>query len=259
MNYYLDTEFLEGAQRSVFGATKPTIDLISIGIVSEDNREYYAISKDFNIKEAWYRFQLENDTSVGARIGCIPSQKKVYWIRENVLKLIHEELSNKEVDGYKGFTDPYYELDLAFTYTNFKRLVKKYGKSNKDIAKEVIKFCSQQPTGIVYTSNPPIIQYDTTPTKFYGYYCDYDWVVFCWLFGKMIDLPEGFPMYCHDLKQTKDFIIEKASSKAKTAYERYLVQDLDSLPNYPKQVSEHNALEDAKWNKQLHKFLNELL
>jgi len=40
--------------------------------------------------------------------------------------------------------------------------------------------------------------------EFYGYYCDYDWVVFCWLFGRMADLPKHFPMYCKDLKQYKD-------------------------------------------------------
>lgn len=43
MNYYLDTEFLEGTQKEKFPIsllrknTAPTIDLISIGIVSEDN------------------------------------------------------------------------------------------------------------------------------------------------------------------------------------------------------------------------------
>ena len=52
MKYFLDTEFLEGTQKKWFGQTKPTIDLISIGIVCEDGREYYAISKDFNLKEA---------------------------------------------------------------------------------------------------------------------------------------------------------------------------------------------------------------
>ena len=55
MKYFIDTEFLEGTQRKGFmgmGKTKPTIDLISIGIVCEDGREYYAISKDFNLKEA---------------------------------------------------------------------------------------------------------------------------------------------------------------------------------------------------------------
>lgn len=51
MKYFIDTEFLEGTQdKTIFGIkygqTKPTIDLISIGIVAEDGREYYAVSKD---------------------------------------------------------------------------------------------------------------------------------------------------------------------------------------------------------------------
>ena len=42
MKYYLDTEFLEGTQKEKFPIslfrknTPPTIDLISIGIVSEE-------------------------------------------------------------------------------------------------------------------------------------------------------------------------------------------------------------------------------
>jgi hypothetical protein len=54
MNYYLDTEFIEGQQSlrlSEYLQNLPTIDLISIGIVSQDGREYYAVSKDFNLKE----------------------------------------------------------------------------------------------------------------------------------------------------------------------------------------------------------------
>jgi hypothetical protein len=56
MKYFIDTEFLEGTQKESFPIslfrkqTPPTIDLISIGIVAEDGREYYAISKDFNLK-----------------------------------------------------------------------------------------------------------------------------------------------------------------------------------------------------------------
>ena len=33
MKYFLDTECLEGTQKTLSGKTKPTIDLISIGIV----------------------------------------------------------------------------------------------------------------------------------------------------------------------------------------------------------------------------------
>ena len=96
--YFIDTEFLEGTQKKWFGETKPTIDLISIGIVGEDGREYYAISKDFNLKEAWNRYDLVRD---GFRdYGMTPNWKKVYWIRDNVLKPIFIELRAKEVEEY---------------------------------------------------------------------------------------------------------------------------------------------------------------
>jgi len=74
--------------------------------------------------------------------------------------------------------------------------------------------------------------------EFWGYYADYDWVVFCWLFGSMIDLPKGWPMYCRDLKQLAD---EPIFPKAK----------------YPEPKGEHNALVDAIWNEKFHKYLIE--
>ncbi len=67
--------------------------------------------------------------------------------------------------------------------------------------------------------------------KFWAYYADYDWVVFCQLFGKMIDLPPGFPMYCRDLKQMLD------------SYDNLRKTDLPLQP----EGTEHNALADAKW------------
>lgn len=39
------------------------------------------------------------------------------------------------------------------------------------------------------------------PPEIWGYFCDYDWVALCQLFGPMVDLPQGFPMLCLDLKQ----------------------------------------------------------
>jgi hypothetical protein len=74
--------------------------------------------------------------------------------------------------------------------------------------------------------------------EFWGYYCDYDWVVFAQMFGTMMDLPKGWPMYCRDLKQ--------------------LCDDLGN-PKLPEQTStEHNALSDAIWNKQVYEFLMEV-
>lgn len=48
MRYFYDTEFIEDGS---------TIDLISIGVVAEDGREYYAVSSEFNPERAgsWVR------------------------------------------------------------------------------------------------------------------------------------------------------------------------------------------------------------
>jgi len=273
MNYYLDTEFLEGTQTKRFlgfpyGKTKPTIDLISIGIVAEDGRSFYAISKDFNLREAWNRYDVLEQTPFEKYNGF--SGRKVYWIRENVLKPIFRwwyAVHNNE--------DPTV-FDHKFTYKEFKKLLLKEGKSNKQIAKDILHFTN----GVYKKDSNGLgigLEKDTNQ-KFYAYYGDYDWVAFCWLFGKMIDLPKGFPMYATDLKQILDSKIE-LMSKYKCSNPLKL-EHIDSLagkgitlgqaenidwnkwfnehPNYPKQTNEHNALYDARWNKQLHEFLNSI-
>jgi hypothetical protein len=58
-------------------------------------------------------------------------------------------------------------------------------------------------------------------------YCAYDHVVLCQLWGSMIDLPEGIPMWTHDLRQEA---------------ERLGNPELPPLPG----VTEHNALSDAR-------------
>jgi hypothetical protein len=63
--------------------------------------------------------------------------------------------------------------------------------------------------------------------EFWAYYADYDWVTLCQLYGRMIDLPKGWPMYCRDMKQVLD------------AY------DFGTLPEQP--TNEHCAIEDARW------------
>ena len=235
MNYYLDTEFLEGAQKKrllgmPYGDTPETIDLISIGIVSEDNREYYSICNEFNLEEAWNRHDLKkvypDETESGSYL------EKVYWIRDNVLFPIYLE---HIIGDAKNI--------FPFTLKTMRWIIKWYGKSRKEIAAGIKKFCIDDNK---YPLSSPI---------FYGYYADYDWVVFCWIFGKMIDLPEGFPNYCIDLKQTLD---EKAK-QAPVAYNVSLgLKAIKMSPGYPYQSDEHNALSDARWNKRLHEFINTL-
>lgn len=37
--------------------------------------------------------------------------------------------------------------------------------------------------------------------EFWAYYADYDWVVLCQLFGRMVDLPPRWPKLCMDVRQ----------------------------------------------------------
>lgn len=248
--YFYDCEFLEGTQKKKlwWGNTVPTIDLISIGIVSEDGREFYAISKDFNLKEAWNRY----DEVLNRRFPLGPEYNKVYWIRENVLKPIYEELSEKEkFESWAWGGD--------FSYKELKRLLKKYGKTNKQIAQELKNFCyydketrdggGQFVGGYFIPSKHPNIE-------LYGYYSAYDHVALCWLFGKMIDLPKGFPMLTFDLKQELDKVAEFESMCTTYSFEQCL-KDIKNHEKFPKQTNEHNSLFDAKWNFELYKFLKQ--
>lgn len=275
----MDSEFLEGTQEKrmfgiKYGQTKPTIDLISIALVAEDGREFYSISKDFNLKEAWNRYDLKVEKMYGDARNIFPDGRKYkeYWIRENVLKPIFEELFEEYVyaDDYKG------SVDMKFEYDNLKFLINKYGKTNKQIAEEIKEFTNpvqNMDKNIPdYMQVPEQFKTDYSKPQFYGYYSAYDHVVFCWLFGKMIDLPKGFPMYCNDLKQTFDervnsiigtefitfntlqFEGKKTSSRNFHDYEKLL----KNHSKYPKQTNSHNALADARWNKQLHEFLKTL-
>lgn len=69
---------------------------------------------------------------------------------------------------------------------------------------------------------------DRTPI-FVGYYCDYDWVALCQLYGRMIDLPADFPMYCRDLRQWLDD------------------HELEGVVQGDTDEQAHHALHDARW------------
>ena len=150
MKFFLDTEFIEDGK---------TIDLISIGIVAEDGRKYYAISNEFD------------------------AFKADQWVRDNVITKLDPTLPRK---------------------------------SRALIAQEVLDFVGEKP-------------------QFWGYYADYDWVVLCQLYGRMIDLPKGWPMFCMDVKQ----------------YAQYLGNP--ALPQKPDNL--HCALDDALWTREAYWYL----
>lgn len=330
MKYYLDTEFHEYKKTSFISKDVNTIELISIGIVAEDGREYYAISDEFDLKAAWNSYDEKiaeynkliyedgsvlcyvhrnNDVSEELRYKKKESGNykqvwtkgkpyKEYWLRDNVLKPVYEELLQRVPSDFRRM--------FKFTIRDLERLLNWYGKSNSEIAEEIVKFTGKTPVEkweysihnnfhrfCLGTDEIVQINRDLTPSKseaiieaqnfidkgderigdkteFYAFYADYDWVVFCWLFGRMVDLPKGFPMYCTDLKQILDekqkvrnklkSIIDNSEGVLKKHEENRLVFPLNikEHENYPKQENEHNALDDAKWNKKLHEFLNTL-
>jgi hypothetical protein len=267
MNYFLDTEFLEGTQTKrvcgiPYGKTPNTIDLISIGIVAEDGREYYAISKEFNLKEAWNRYQLKeikplvlSFSTIGGYPNGFYTHEKEYWIRDNVLLPIYREFISGDMRNR-----------YDFSYSTMKWLLKNYGKPNEQIAEEIKKFTNNDvpvktfgnsTIRLAKESELDLRRGYTTP-EFYAYFADYDWVVFCWLFGRMIDLPKGFPMYCRDLKQMLDDKAQEQSDKLLDGSFKHCLNFIKTSENYPKQSNVHDALADAKWNFELYKFLKKM-
>lgn len=168
-----DCEFLEDGQ---------TIDLISIGMVAEDGREYYAVCADAD----WGRI-ADHD-----------------WLCQNVVPALPlakagtlPDLITKRASG-RG---PNWIFSVDVTSPLLKpRWV---------IANEVREFILAAPE-----------------PRLWADYSAYDHVALAQLFGRMIDLPAGFPMRTSDLRQEWD---------------RLGQPDLPSLPG-----TEHNALDDAR-------------
>ncbi|HEY9610579.1 hypothetical protein [Allocoleopsis sp.] len=139
--YFIDAEFIEDSRRR-------TIDLISIGIVCDDGREYYACNDECDLSKA-------ND-----------------WVKASVIP----SLPSKHIGVNPGNPDvsPSVRQDIL------------RWKTRDMIAADILEFCSPKKYG-----NP----------IYWGEWSSFDWVVFCWIFGDMIDLPEGFPMRCRDVIQ----------------------------------------------------------
>lgn len=179
--YYLDTEFIEDGR---------TIDLISIGIVSEDGREFYVLNADCD----WSR--ADN------------------WVRNNVLSSLPPLTAYEYKLCNNNSIDISQVLKCKGSYIPYNRF-----------ADAILEFCDIDTHGI---------------PEFIAYYADYDWVALCQTFGKMIDLPKGFPMYCKDLKQEID----------RQGFQYNSPNVHNALDNV------HNALDDAKWVKKLSEILN---
>jgi len=178
--YFLDCEFIEDGV---------TIDLISIGIVCSDGREYYAISTEFS------------------------PHKASQWVKDNVIAQLPPRPCFTQ-NPYASASD---------------KEASKLWKRRKTIAIEVEEFffgTDERPSTEGYLGESPEIWAD---------YAAYDWVVLCQLFGTMMDLPNGLPMFCNDIQQFKIHV------------------GCSSLPE--QSSGHHNALEDARHCKVRYEFL----
>lgn len=77
---------------------------------------------------------------------------------------------------------------------------------------------------------------DDPAVELWGYYAAYDHVCLAQLFGPMMKLPAGIPMYTNDIMQLKDIV-----GVSRPCH--------DLVPANP---SVHHALADARWTMQVH-------
>lgn len=176
MKYFYDTEFIEDGD---------TIELISIGMVSEDGRSFYRINHDCN-------FHRASD-----------------WVQANVL--------------------PHLPARPVLLTPENRGAWRRYAEIGPDLL-DFMGFILPEPRPAMWGGLPKKITPPAEKPELWGYYSAYDHVALCQLFGRMVDLPKGMPMYTRDLKQWCDMLGNPA------------------LPEQGK--GEHDALADAHWNKQ---------
>lgn len=180
-----------------------TIDLLSIGVVAEDGRELYAQRAEMR------------------------PQKASKWVQENVL--VH-------LQPCVTYPAPPYAPDKpnwTFGWSIHDGHVGKINgewvhcgnpacpwRKHDELKHDLVEFLNPERYG---------------KPELWGYYADYDHVALCQLFGTMMDLPHGWPMYTRDIKQLCDEL---------------------GNPQLPEQgKGEHHALADARWNKQARELL----
>lgn len=173
-----DLEFLEDGR---------TIELISIGIVSDSGAEYYAVNRDMPKRRI----------------------RKHKWLMENVVPSLPKAHGDWNLHMPRSWLFNYHDPAV---------------KSRERIAEEVKDFIRVEGGADV---------------QLWANYGAYDHVALAQLWGPMIALPEGVPMFTHDIQQ-------EASR---------LGLSWDDLP---KQAGgEHNALADARHNQTVRRWLAE--
>ncbi|MFF5615362.1 hypothetical protein ACFY7B_20815 [Streptomyces albidoflavus] len=172
-----DLEFLEDGR---------TIELISIGMVADGGREYYAVNRDMPVRKI----------------------RKHQWLMENVVPSLP-----------KGAGDRRNHVPKSWLFDYADPAVKRRDR----IADDVMDF--------IRAAGPDV--------ELWANYGAYDHVALAQLWGPMIALPEGVPMFTHDIQQEA----------------RRQGLSWDDLPQ--QETGEHNALADARHNGTVRRWLAE--
>lgn len=120
MRYFYDTEFIEDGE---------TIELVSIGIVAEDGREYYAVSTDFDSSRAnaWVRDNvLDKLPNPGA-----PVWRSRETIRAEVLKFLTSREGDVELWAWVGAYDHVVLAQLWGDMAGLPRAIPRYTRELK--------------------------------------------------------------------------------------------------------------------------------
>lgn len=181
-----DLEFLEDGR---------TIELISIGMVCDDGREYYAVNAA--LADWW-----GSGRRLRRRI------QKHQWLMENVVPHLPKPHGDWNLHMPESWLFNYRDPAV---------------KSREQIADEVMDF--------IRAAGPDV--------QLWANYGAYDHVCLAQLWGRMIDLPEGVPMFTHDIQQERS----------------RLGLRWDELPK--QESGQHNALADARHNQFVRRWLAE--
>jgi hypothetical protein len=122
--------------------------------------------------------------------------------------------------------DPARYIEFAFDEERVRR-------ENPWVTQNVLPHLEWAPSERLDFEEAKIAIYNTIGTdsrpSFWAYFADYDWVCFCRLWGRMIDLPSHFPQFCMDVRQLYEHLGRPDGCRP------------------PDPLNPHHALADARW------------
>ena len=120
MRYFYDTEFIEDGK---------TIDLVSIGVVAEDGREFYAVSTEFDARKAgpWVRANVLNQ---------LPNPSSPLWMsREDIRNRLHDFLTEGQSEPPElwAWVGAYDHIVFAQLWGDMTKLPRKFPRFTREL------------------------------------------------------------------------------------------------------------------------------